>query len=147
MGEPDLNAIPTLRDRLHLDLFLYSWSDGKAIPHFRPLKSKYKDFLLILTPSPTDISSPALICNPKLCEFLHICEKRDDCRYQSRKRSNFDRHSAKCDQIATQIMTPKQVKMGNDSSFISELVGLNYLPESAKSYRTENFCGFDIALV
>ena len=144
-SEPCVDDLLSVREAIKLDISLFSMSGNFAVPHYQPNRRKYKDYLNILTPSPTDLTEPALICNPNLTEPLKICTRRPDCRYQTNRSSNFERHSSDiCDSNSeTQIVCQQQM-FGNQQNMLDELIHLNYLPFEAKNYVCRNFAAFDI---
>ena len=109
--EPELDDLLSVRDRLHLDIHLFHMNENFAVPHYKPNRSKFQDQINVLTKNPSDITNPALICNPKLIEPLNICTRNVDCRYQTNRSSNFVRHSSEiCESNAkTQIICHQQM--------------------------------------
>ena len=143
--EPKLDDLLSVRDSLKLDVYLFHMNGNFAVPHYKPNRTKFDDHINVLTKSSTDITNPALICNPKLVEPLNICTRRNDCRYQTNRSSNFVRHSSEiCDSNSkTQIICQQQM-FGNEKKLLQQLIELNYLPADVGNYSCKNFAAFDI---
>ena len=146
--EPEYDDLLSVREHLKLDIHLFEMNENFAVPHYQPNLSRYSDKLNILTKNSSDITTPALICNPKLISPVRICTRRVDCRYQTNRLSNFVRHSSEiCESNSkTQIICQQQM-FGNGKKLLRQLIELHYLPPDVENYSCKHFAAFDIGLV
>ena len=85
-----------------------------------------------------------VIQNPKLLPQLHRCTKTKNCKYETWKKYNFDRHVSTCGISNVKKILCKQTEYGKETSVLDEMVRKGYIPADASKYRNNFIVSFDI---
>ena len=147
-----LAYLPQVRDFLQRDINLYEEIDSKISIYFKPSERLYdmkRTINILLTTGEPEYESEifkfGLIPETHIetLEKPLVCSKTKKCFYRTIRPDNLIRHELMCSIMSKQIIISKQVRYGNESFTLYQIIKAGYLPNTAKSFRKNIISTFD----
>ena len=136
--------IPEIQKTLKISLKVYEEENGKIVPIYAPVQSKYDIIIRLLKRE----GRYDLIGNENLIPKRIFCKMTPNCRfYTDGNMGQLNRHQEKCLELSTQQISSKQKTYGASPTVLEELIAANILPEESRFYRKKMFLTFDIETV
>ena len=93
------------------------------------------------------IENFTMLFDSRLLPKIYTCDKLKNCRFQTDRRDNFERHVEKCGTFNVQKTVCVQTVYGNQVNILREIADAGFIPMEAIDYKNFTMATFDIETI